>query len=153
MQQVMEFMSRDVYAVAPDTSLETAARMLAQRRISGAPVIESGRVVGVVSASDLVDPDTDVSGIPGHPLYYRVMDGLAEEIGDDVHVRPGRVSEVMTPTVVSIAADATIVEAGRRMLQLGVHRLLVLRGDNELAGVVTTVDLLRAFVEGRSGAA
>jgi CBS domain-containing protein len=142
----MDFMTRDVFAVGPDTSLETAARMLAQRRISGAPVIDNGRVVGVVSASDLVDPDADVSGIPGYPLYYRVMDGLAEEIGDDVRVRPGRVSEVMTTSVVSIAGDATIVEAANRMLQLGVHRLLVLRGDGELAGVVTTVDLLRAFV-------
>jgi CBS domain-containing protein len=146
MQLVSDFMSRDVFAVGPDTSLETAARMLAQRRIGGAPVIDKGRVVGVISASDLVDPDTDVSGVPGYPLYYRVMDGLAEEIGDDVHVRPGRVSEIMTPSVVSIAGDATIVEAARRMLQLGVHRLLVLRGDNELAGVVTTVDLLRGFV-------
>ena len=146
MQRISDFMSRDVFAVSPDTSLETAARMLAQRRISGAPVIDKGRVVGVISASDLVDPDTDISGVPGYPLYYRVMDGLAEEIGDDVHVRPGRVSEIMTPSVVSIAGDATIVEGASRMLQLGVHRLLVLRGDNELAGVVTTVDLLRAFV-------
>lgn len=66
MQQVMEFMSRDVFAVGPDTSLETAARLLAQRRISGAPVIDKGRVVGVISASDLVDPDCDVSGVPGY---------------------------------------------------------------------------------------
>lgn len=150
MQQVMEFMSRDVFAVGPETSLDTAARMLGQRRISGAPVIDNGHVVGVISASDLVDPDTDVSGVPGYPLYYRVIDGLAEEIGDHVHVRPGRVKEIMTPTVVSIAADATILEAASRMLQLGVHRLLVLQGDNELAGVITTVDLLRAFVQARA---
>jgi CBS domain-containing protein len=147
MTRVMDVMTTDVFAVSPDTSLETAARLLAQKRISGAPVIdEKGRVVGVVSASDLVDPDADVDGIPGFPLYYRVTDGLAQEIGDHVHVRAGRVTEVMTHAVMSIAADATVAEAASRMLQLGVHRLLVVRGDDELAGVVSTVDLLRGFV-------
>ena len=146
MQRVMDVMTRDVFAVAPDTSLETAARMLAQRRISGAPVLAGGRVVGVISASDLVDPDNDADDTPGYPLYYRVVDGLAEELGDHVRVRPGRVQDVMTAAVVSIAGDATVVEAGARMLALGVHRLIVVHGDDELMGVVTTVDLLRAFV-------
>ena len=147
MQRVMDVMTRDVFAVAPDTSLETAARMLAQRRISGAPVISEGRrVVGVVSASDLVDPDNDAGEVEGYPLYYRVIDGLAQELGDHVQVRPGRVQDVMTAAVVSIAGDATVVEAGARMLSLGVHRLMVVHGDDELIGVVTTVDLLRAFV-------
>ena len=147
MQRVMDVMTRDVFAVAPDTSLETAARMLAQRRISGAPVIANGRVVGVISATDLVDPDTDVSGIPGLPLYYRVMDGLAEEIDDDVRIRRGRVTEIMTRSVVSIAGEATIVEAAAQMLKLDVHRLLVVRENDELVGVVSTVDLMRAFVQ------
>lgn len=147
MQTVNEVMTRDVFAVAPDTSLETAARMLAQRRISGAPVIDHGRVVGVISANDLVDPDTDISGIPGFPLYYRISDGLAEEMGDHVRVRPGRVLEVMTPGALTIGASATVVEAAARMLQLGVHRLLVVSGEDELAGVVSTVDLMRAFVQ------
>jgi CBS domain-containing protein len=43
----MDVMTRDVFAVALDTSLEAAARMLAQRRIGGAPVLSEGRrVVG-----------------------------------------------------------------------------------------------------------
>lgn len=146
MQQVKDVMTTTVFAVSPDTSLETAARLLAQKRISGAPVIEGGRVVGVVSASDLLDPDGDVGEMAGHPLYYRVMDGLAEEMGEHVRVRPGRVTEVMTHAVISIPAEATIVEAASRMLHLGVHRLVVVRRDDELAGVVSTVDLLSGFV-------
>jgi CBS domain-containing protein len=142
----MDVMTTAVFAVSPDTSLETAARLLAQKRISGAPVIEDGRVVGVISSSDLVDPDAEVGEMPGYPLYYRVMDGLAEEIGDHVRVRPGRVAEVMTQAVISIPAEATIVAAASRMLQLGVHRLVVVRGVDELAGVVSAVDLLGGFV-------
>jgi CBS domain-containing protein len=146
MQQVKDVMTTAVFAVSPDTSLETAARLLAQKRITGAPVIEAGRVVGVISASDLVDPDVDVGEAAGYPLYYRVIGGLAEEMGDHVRIRPGRVTEVMTHAVISIDAEATIVEAASRMLQLGVHRLVVVRRDDELAGVVSTVDLLGGFV-------
>jgi CBS domain-containing protein len=146
MQHVKDVMTTAVFAVSPDTSLETTARLLTQKRIGGAPVIENGRVVGVISASDLVDPDADVGDATGYPLYYRVIGGLAEELGDHVRIRPGRVTEVMTHAVISIPEDATVVEAAGRMLQLGVHRLVVVRGDDELAGVVSTIDLLGAFV-------
>lgn len=148
MQRVFDVMTRDVYAVAPDTSLETAARLLAQRRITGAPVISSGRhVTGMVSASDLADPDCDTAESLGYPLYYRVVDGLAHELGDHVGVRPGRVQEVMTQAVISIPGDASIVEAAERMLELGAHRLLVVHGNDELVGLVSSIDLLRAFVQ------
>jgi CBS domain-containing protein len=143
---VNDVMTRDVFAVGPDTSLETAARLLTQRRIHGAPVVDGGRrVVGVVSASDLVDPDRALSDDPGYSLYYRIVDGLPRELGDDVAVRSGRVADVMTRAVVSIEPGATVTEAAERMLSLGIHRLLVaLRG--ELVGVVSMTDLLRALV-------
>ena len=142
---VMELMTREVFAVAPDTSLETAARLLVERRIGGAPVIDTHhRVVGVVSLIDLADPDRDSSENPGYPVYYRVTDGWTDELGEHAYASPGRVADVMTAAVISIPADATVVEAAQRMIELGVHRLLVVHGDR-LSGVITTVDLLRAF--------
>ncbi|HWB80696.1 MAG TPA: CBS domain-containing protein [Nannocystaceae bacterium] len=142
---VMELMTREVFAVAPDTGLETAARLLCERRIGGAPVIDAHhRVVGVVSLPDLADPDRDASETPGYPVYYRVTDGWTDELGEHAYSSPGRVSDVMTSAVISIPADATIVEAAQRMLDMGIHRLLVVHGDR-LSGVITTVDVLRGF--------
>lgn len=142
---VMDVMTREVFAVGPDTSLETAARLLIERRVSGAPVIdEDHRVVGVISLSDLADPDRVPSEDLGYPIYYRVTDGWTDEHGGHAYSQPGRVADVMTAAVISIPADATIVEATTRLLQLGVHRLLVVHGDR-LSGVVSTVDLLRGF--------
>lgn len=145
MPLVMDVMTREVFAVGPDTSLETAARLLTERRVSGAPVIdEHHRVVGVISLSDLADPDRTPSEDPGYPIYYRVTDGWTDTVGGQGYSRPGRVADVMTAAVISVAADATVVEATQRLLQLGVHRLLVVHGDR-LSGVVSAVDLLRAF--------
>lgn len=144
--RVSDVMTREVFAVAPDTGLETAARLFANRGISGAPVVEGKKIVGVVTRGDLSDPDRTHTEAIGYPLYYRIADGYATELGDHVLPQAGRVSDVMTRSVVSISADATIFDAAERMLELGVHRLLVVRGE-ELVGIVTTVSLLRSFLK------
>jgi CBS domain-containing protein len=49
-----DVMSRDVLTVSPDTPLHVAARVMASRWIRHLPVVDAGRVVGVVSLRDLV---------------------------------------------------------------------------------------------------
>lgn len=147
---VQDVMTRNVYAFAPDTSLDTAARILAGQHIGGAPVVEpSGRPVGVITMLDLVDPDRPKGGRDGYPLYYRMSPTETDEIGDDVHVGDGRVGDVMSPFVLAIEASAGLDEAAERMLEDGVHRLLVM-DRTKLIGIVTSMDLLRGFLrEGR----
>jgi CBS domain-containing protein len=48
-----EIMTRAVVAVAPDTSIWEVARVLLDNRIGGVPVVDDGRVVGVITESDL----------------------------------------------------------------------------------------------------
>lgn len=138
-------MTRDIYAVGPDTSIETAARLLTTRHIGGAPVVtRHGTPVGVISLFDLVDPDKPRTQGAGHPMFYRVADGHPVALGDDVQLTGGRVSDVMSPFVLSIDAGATLREAAQLMVEENVHRLLVMDGTR-LVGIVTTTDLLRAF--------
>lgn len=141
-------MTPKVFAVGPGTSIETAARLFAQKRVSGAPVVlADGEVVGVVSLSDLVDPDRELGGEIGDAHYYLLEGGSAIEFGDPTIPREGTVAEVMTPSVLAIEPDLTIVEAGRRMVALGVHRMLVVDERRILVGIVSVIDLVRGFVE------
>lgn len=143
---VSDVMSRDVFAVAPDTSRESAARMLSLRNITGAPVVDAeGNVVGVVSLRDLVDPDASPEEGEGHPVFYRILDGWAETLGDITANTAGRVDEVMTRSAITIEADAPVLAAAKRLLNNRIHRLVV-TSDGVLAGIVTTTDLLRGFV-------
>jgi CBS domain-containing protein len=145
--RVADVMTRDIFAVAPDTSLETAARMLTNRRITGAPVVSTdGRAVGVVTLADLTDPDRGHGELDGYSMFYRVTDGWAIEVGDLLDPRPGRVEDVMTRSPLCTEESATIEEAARRLIAFGVHRLLVTK-DGALVGIVTSIDLLRGFVE------
>jgi CBS domain-containing protein len=142
---VSNVMTRDIYAVAPDTSIETVARLITTRHIGGVPVIRpDGTPVGVVSLFDLVDPDKPRTRHTGHPTFYRIDAGRAERLGDDIQLTDGRVSDVMSPFVLSVDGGASVLDAANLMLKENVHRLLVLEGG-KLVGMVTTTDLLRGF--------
>jgi len=53
----------------------------------------------------------------------------------------------MTLNVLAIEPELSIVEAGRRMVALGVHRMLVVDESKLLVGIVSVIDLVRGFVE------
>ena len=138
-------MTREVVAVAPDTGVETAARLFTTHHIGGAPVVsEDGRPLGVVTLADLVDPDRDTTRKKGYSHFYTVAGGQAHEIGDGIETSSGQVGDVMSPFVLSITASASLPEAARVMIDDGVHRLLVLDGES-LVGIVTSTDLLRGL--------
>ncbi len=146
--RVSDVMTAKVLAVGPGTSLETAARLFAQKRVSGAPVVEeSGAVVGIVSQTDLSDPDRDHGEELGDALYYSLESGVADEHGDPTVARQGTVADVMTPRVLSVHPQASILEAGRTMMTMGVHRLVVVDDQRMLAGIVSVTDIVRGFVE------
>lgn len=141
-------MTTDVFAVAPDTSIDTVARLFATKHITGAPVVAAdGRPVGVVTLTDLADPDKVRTDRDGYPMFYRLTDGRAPvEVGSDVTFEGGIVSDVMSPFVLSIESSATLAMAANRLVSEGVHRLLVM-DDAKLVGIITSTDLLRGFAQ------
>lgn len=64
MLALRDIMTRDVVTVSPELSLRDAMALLASRHISGAPVVSSGQVVGVVSLTDLVEYAAAIPGVP-----------------------------------------------------------------------------------------
>jgi CBS domain-containing protein len=143
-KRVADLMTKDVFAVAPETSLIAAARLLANRHISGAPVVDpTGRVIGVVTLADLIDPDRSRSDRLGTSLYYyRAHGRLQIAHGEAPVTAEGIVSDVMSPFVLSVSGQSPLIDAVRLMLADDVHRLFVLEGGR-LVGIVTTMDILR----------
>lgn len=79
MLRLRDIMTSDVVTVSPDISVREAMELFAARHISGAPVVENGRVVGVVSTTDLLDL---ASRIPAAPTGERpVVEGTERESG------------------------------------------------------------------------
>ena len=59
-----DIMSVDVQTISPDATLREAAELLSGEHITGLPVVAADQVVGVISASDLVDFSSDLPGTP-----------------------------------------------------------------------------------------
>lgn len=178
MLAVRDIMRTDVVTVSVETTARHLARLLADEEISGVPVLNGGgKLAGVVSATDLVrlaadesdvfltqsalraeptqivDPEEDEPDeidpygffLPeDSPLSGRqFLDQLPESDFDAVTV-----GEIMTPVSFSVESDSPVSELCEFLVRGRIHRAVVMEGG-ELAGIVTSADVLRAVAEGR----
>ena len=140
-------MTQDVIAVSPRTSLAAVIQLFLNHAISGAPVIdETGKPLGVVTTTDLLDPSRRSQGV-GLARYYRLWRGEVRTVGvtaeGDVMVR-GVVSDVMSGTVVTIDQRASVRDAALIMARADLHRLVVTH-DGRACGLVTAMDCLKSL--------
>lgn len=138
--RVEDVMTRDVAVVSPATSLREVARLLGERRISGAPVCDAtGRVVGVVSEADVLAKEEGLPLDERSPLAWLV--GRSRDRSKATATTAG---EAMTAPPITIAPWRSVAAAARTMIERGVNRLPVVKSE-ELIGIVTRADLVRAF--------
>ena len=120
MAVVRDVMQTDVLSLWIDQSVSNAASVFAENEISGAPVCDvDGRVVGMLSKTDLAEH-------------------IARESDPDL-----RIEDVMTREVISVGADEPLERAISIMAFEGVHRLVVLDGQSHIAGIISSMDVLR----------
>lgn len=140
-------MSRDPIAVQPETSLNEAIKILAERRISGLPVIDGNdKLIGVISETDLMWQETGVTP----PAYIMILDSVIflenpAKYERDLHKALGQtVGEVMTKKdLVTVAPEMPVRKAAQLMHERSVHRLLVVDETGKLIGILTRGDIVR----------
>jgi CBS domain-containing protein/anti-sigma regulatory factor (Ser/Thr protein kinase) len=119
---IEKFMKTNIISVSPETTVKQIKGLLRINRISGVPVLEDGRLVGVVSLGDLIN---------------------AIEAGEAY----SPVRRVMTTQLVTVLETASIIEAIKKFYQSGVGRLLVLNDQGTLTGVLTANDITKGLLE------
>jgi CBS domain-containing protein len=148
---VRDLMVGDVLTFTPDQDVQEAMRALVERSVGGAPVVDGGRVVGVLAQGDLIVEEArlhvptivNLFGVNvALPWHDRSLDeSVSKALG-------GSVREVMTAKPVTIGPDATVEDAATLMHDKQVSRLPVVADDGRLLGIVTRSDILRAVVRG-----
>ncbi|MFJ4349488.1 HPP family protein [Pseudomonas sp. NPDC089428] len=119
-------MSRDVQFASPQTTLEQAWKMLASHHLKTLPVLRQGKLVGIVSLSDLVGPAMQRGQFSWRGLFGRKV---------------VRMEQVMNRRVVSVSSQHPLERLLPLLCEQGLHCLPVLDGD-QLVGVVTQTDLV-----------
>lgn len=150
---VGDVMTRDPITVNPDTPLTDVIRILAERRISGLPVVDAdGKLVGVISETDLMWRESGVTP----PAYIMLLDSVIylenpARYERDLHKALGEtVGEVMTRNPTTITPNQSLQEAARLMHEDGVHRLPVLDSTQHVVGILTRGDIVRAMASEQS---
>ena len=134
--------------LGPQETVEGAIKVLAESGISGAPVVDGDRLVGIVTEGDLIFRDADIKS----PGFLDILGGMIP-LGDWNEYRQEAmksaavtVDQVMTTDVRTIRPDATLAEAATMMAENRVKILPVTQDDDVLRGVVTRMDILTLHV-------
>jgi acetoin utilization protein AcuB len=122
--KVADVMTRTPAALHVTHSLRAAQRLFVDKGFQHLPVIQGGRLVGIVS-------DRDIS---------RFLAGRPQAADLEV-------SNAMTQDPVTVSLDTSIEDAAGLLVQQGFHSLPVVEKSGRLVGIVTASDLLRVLVQ------
>lgn len=133
---VRNWMTSNPITVPSSCSLQDAYWQMNNNKIRRLPVMEGSDLVGIVTLEDLrrVEPPVGI-GLD----IVKITDMLSRMI----------VRQVMTDHPRTISPNSPLVEAARMMLEFKIRALPVIE-ENQLVGIITESDILRAFVEQES---
>jgi len=140
-----DIMTTPVVTITPDTSVREIAALLLKQRVSAVPVVEDGRVVGLVSEGDLLhrhEIGTDRDRSAGS-WWLRLIDGDSSP-ADYVRSHAARARDIMTRDVVTVDESTLIVEIATLLETRRIKRVPVLRGER-LVGIISRANLVQAL--------
>jgi CBS domain-containing protein len=140
---VKDIMSSAVKTVAPSTKLVEVASLMCLYRYSGLPVIDDGKLKGIIAEKDVL-----------HRLFPSLddlMEGMAtidmdKMMGQYKDVLNLRVSDVMSPSVVTVPPDMHVLRAATVMVRHKFRRIPVAQGD-QLVGMLSLGDVHKAIFQ------
>lgn len=120
--RIHEVMTKDVHSLSPDIRMEEALEIFQKERFSGAPVVQDGELIGILSIEDLI-----------HALRENNIDAL--------------VREYMTTQMTTVRKYDPVVEALKTFARTNYGRLPVLDEDGKLAGIITKGDITNGLLK------
>ena len=152
--QVKKVMTKNPITLLPNDTLEKAIKLLAEKNITGCPVVnKSGIVIGIISETDIlkmIDVHSSVKSSDSgfFPLVLQLIRG--EERFEDVkksmkEIRNTKVKDFMHKKIITINENDDLYEAAKIMNKFRVNRLPVLNTNKKIGGIVTRGDIVKAL--------
>jgi acetoin utilization protein AcuB len=128
---VKNWMSKEVITADVNDSLQHATSLMKRHRIKTLPVLEEGRLAGIVTEGDLKEA---LKG--GFPDVHELISQAGET----------KIKEVMNREVVTVSMDATIEDCAALLLEKDISGAPVVNLSDELKGFITHKDILRVLL-------
>ena len=147
--KIGDIMSRKVVSARPEESFSDAVRKLSSRNITGMPVVSGGRVVGIVTQSDIIrslDVFSRINDASDAATVRKLLKD-ADVSRDAVRkLRGKKVKDIMSRKVVTVDKEKSIYEAAKLINKNSIDRLPVI-SRGRLVGIVTKKDLITAIMK------
>ena len=132
---VEELMTSKVFTVSPHDMIDRVFFLIHYEKVRHLPVVEKGKVVGMVSDRDMykaLGPKSNSNAIE------------ANKTGTELHVVPKKVQNIMRRGVISVSSDTLASDAASLMADNKIGALPVIDKD-KLVGILSATDILRVF--------
>ena len=145
--KVGDVMQAEWPTLGPDDTVETAIRLFVKTGISGAPVVEGGELVGVLTDGDLIFRDAEIRS----PGFLDILGGIVplgdwDEYQQEILKSAGvTVREVMTEELTTVSTETSLSEAATIMANER-RKLLPVAGERKLYGVLSRMHILALHV-------
>jgi CBS domain-containing protein len=142
---VKDIMTQDVIFVTPETQVPDIASLLNKYKISGVPVVDNGKILGIVTEEDLIIR----TAIIDTPHVFSLFDsvfyfGKKKEFEKELtSVLATNASELMTAHVLTIDETATVQDLATLMMKKDINPVPVVNANGELSGIVSRSDIIR----------
>lgn len=143
-------MTSPVITVAPETTVREIAALLLRHRISGVPVVEGGRLVGMVSESDLMHRGSGAREKPPQSWWLRLFTSDPAP-GEYVRSHALHARDIMERNVVTVTRDTPVTQIAELLETHRIKRVPVLRGD-AVVGIVSRSNLIQGLAVQRDPA-
>jgi len=153
--KIKDVMNKNVITCSPDDSLSHLANLFKENHISGIPVVDKGKIVGLVSETDLlklfkIEEVSNDLWLPSPfeiieiPLRNLVRIEETKKAFENLKIRP--VKDIMTRSVYTTSPEDDLEDASSIMIRHKVNRLPVVE-NGKLVGIVTRSDIIRGLSE------
>jgi CBS domain-containing protein len=114
-------MTRNIYTISPEASVQEVAQLLSRERMSGAPVVDKdGKLLGIVTQADII--------------WNVGRDGL-------------RVADIMNPEIIAVDEKTLVGEIAILMSKRNIKRVPVMC-NGKMVGIISRADLVQAVAQG-----
>jgi CBS domain-containing protein len=144
---VREIMTAPVITVSPELSVKDLAALFRDKHIGGAPVVDGGKLAGIVTEGDLMALDADIQ----YPHYFELFDsiiylGSQKKFKEQLEkAAAANVSQLMTPLdkVKTVGPDDPARKAATLMSRHHFDRVPVVNEGGDVVGLITRHDIIQ----------
>ncbi len=134
MVKVEKYMTTEVLAIAPEDSIQTARNIMLRKGISRLIVVEDNIPTGIITKKDIARRLAQARA----PWQRRPLDKIS-------------ISRIMSSNLKTLPPDASLQKTSKLMLKENISSVPIVEEDGKLAGIITSTDLIKAFIENLEG--